>query len=80
MLLISEPMWRGVFIIFGTLYWWFVIFNFFLDKCGVLNEIFKQVIFIWKIYTNKISIHIDIEFHNAILILWVVYTYLRNIS
>ena len=30
-------------------------FNYFLDKCGVLNEIIEPAIFIFKINTNKIS-------------------------
>ena len=38
----------------------------------VLNEISEPVIFIFKIYTNKVSIHIDVEFHNKILILSII--------
>ena len=30
-------------------------FNYFVDKCGVLNEIIEQAIFIFRINTNKIS-------------------------
>ena len=30
-------------------------FNYFLDKCGVLNEIIEPAIFIFKINTNIIS-------------------------
>ena len=30
-------------------------FNYFLDKCGVLNEIIEPAIFIFKINTIKIS-------------------------
>ena len=30
-------------------------FNYYLDKCGVLNEIIEPAIFILKINTNKIS-------------------------
>ena len=47
-------------------------FEYFPDKCGVLNEIYEPTIFIFKSNTNKISIHIYVEFHNTILILWVV--------
>ena len=31
-----------------------------------INKILEPVIFIFKINTNKISIHIDIEVHNTI--------------
>ena len=42
---------------------------FFTDKCGLLNEILEPVIFIFKINTNIISIHIDVEYHKTNLIL-----------
>ena len=32
----------------------------------LLNEIFEPAIFIFKSNTNKISIHIDVEFHTTI--------------
>ena len=47
-------------------------FYYFIDEYWVLNEILEQAIFIFKRYTNKISIHIDVEVHNTILVLWVV--------
>ena len=34
------------------------------DKCGVINKILEQAIFIFKSNTNKISIHINVEIHN----------------
>ena len=45
-------------------------FNYFLDKCGVLNEIIEPAIFIFKINTNKIrnTRLRRISKHNLILI------------
>ena len=40
-------------------------FNYVLDKCRVLNKIIEPAIFIFKINTNIISIHIDIEYRNT---------------
>ena len=37
-----------------------------------INEIIEPAIFIFKSNASKTSIHIYVEFHNTILILWVV--------
>ena len=52
-------------------------FNYFLDKCGVLNEIIEPAIFIFKINTNKIcNTHLRrISKHNLIPISSVKNTY-----
>ena len=44
-------------------------FYYFLGKCRVLNEIIEPAIFMFKINTNNVSIHIDVEFQNTNLIL-----------
>ena len=41
-------------------------------NAGLLNEILEPVIFIFKINTNIISIHIDAEYHNTNLILSII--------
>ena len=57
--------WGGLYVLF--VYSLFVMsnFNYFLDKCGVLNNIIEPAIFIFKINTNIISMHIDIEYRNT---------------
>ena len=48
------------------------IFFYFTDKCWLFNEILEPAIFIFKINTNIISIHTDVEYHNTNLILSII--------
>ena len=66
-------LWRGgVFLFISVLFSYDSIFLYFTDKCGLFNEILEPVIFIFKINTNIISIHIDVEYLNTNLILSVI--------
>ena len=64
-------MWGGIFII-HVLFIYDSDLKYFFDECWVLNEIIEPEIFIFKINTNKISIHIDVEFHRHNLVLSII--------